>query len=48
MRYIKLKKYNLDTLPDNLRIKLHIQKLYNIEPEDIFEKCEKKFKELKI
>ena len=48
MKYIKLKKYTLDNLPKNLRIKLNIQKLYNIESEDIFDKCEKNLKDILI
>jgi hypothetical protein len=39
--YVNFKKYTLDTLPDNLHIKILIQYLYNDKEEDEFDKCEK-------
>ena len=39
--YVNFKKYTLSTLPDNLRIKILIQYLYNEKEEDEFDKCEK-------
>jgi len=39
--YIKLKKYELHTLPEKLRVKLIIQNLYDTSTEDIFDKYTK-------
>ena len=36
--YIKLKKYKQDNLPENLKVKLNIQSLYDVQSEDIFDK----------
>ena len=41
--YIKIKKFELNTLPENLRVKLIIQNLYDIPNEDIFDKYTKIF-----
>ena len=39
--YIKLKNYKLNNLPENLKVKINIQHLYDVQPEDIFDKYTK-------
>ena len=39
--YVKLKKYTQDNLPENMRVKLPIQSLYENQSEDIFDKYTK-------
>lgn len=36
--YVKLKNYELSNLPENLKVKINIQHLYDAQPEDIFDK----------
>lgn len=48
LRYIKLKNFSIDTLPQKLRIKLPIQQLYNNITTDIFDECDKKLKDIII
>lgn len=48
LKYIKLKHYTPDILPEKLKIKLPIQQLYNIVPNDIFDEFDKKIKDFII
>ena len=39
--YVKLKNYELNNLPENLKVKINIQHLYDVQSEDIFDKYTK-------
>lgn len=48
IKYVDKRGYTLDNLPDNLRIKIPLQYLYNAKEEDDFDKCEKILNDLTI
>jgi RecQ family ATP-dependent DNA helicase len=48
IKYVNKRGYTLDNLPDNLRIKIPLQYLYNDKEEDDFDKCEKMLNDFKV